>query len=246
MIHGRSTKNNIFLYRIQIMTKIKKSTNFSIIIENQPVPYNEAIYKMQRIVDEVMVDKCNDTVWLLEHFPIYTAGYTTFNDWIDKYGRFINGIELIETGRGGKITFHGPGQRICYLIIDLKKIYGIIDLTSFLSDIHQLIIEVLSEFKIEGLRDKNYPGVWVRDGDILKKIAAIGIKVSKGVSYHGFALNVNTDMRFFDLIEPCGISDTSRGVTSISNILGFKIPFCLVDEKIQQKVRIFSKNTGIL
>ncbi len=222
-----------------------ESRSLSIIMDNQPITYKDAIYKMQCIVAEISENKHNNTVWLLEHAPIYTSGYTTFHNWVEKYGYNINGVELVESERGGQITFHGPGQRICYLMVNLKSIYGSLDLSSFLSDIHQLIIDVLVDFNIEGIRDKQYPGVWVKSGKMLKKIAAIGIKIKKSVSYHGFALNVNTDMRFFNFIEPCGISETSRGVTSIYEILKTDIKMENVDKKIQEKLKILSQNWNL-
>ena len=203
-----------------------------LIICEKPILYSDAIKEMQSIVEKISLGVSKDMLWTLEHHPIYTAGYTTYSSWINKYGSEIDGIPLVETGRGGQITYHGPGQRVIYFMINLKKRYGQIDLRKFLNDIHQLIIDVLAEFGVIGIKDPQYPGVWVRDGTKLNKIAAIGIRVSKGVSYHGIAVNINPDLRFFNLIEPCGISDNDRGVTSLTAILGRKVALSEFDHHL--------------
>jgi len=219
----------------------------AIIIDLQPLVYMSSIKIMEDIVDGIVKGKNTSTIWLLEHMPVYTVGYTTYSSWVDRYSNNINGVPLIETERGGQITYHGPGQRVCYCMIDLRKLYGIVDLKKFLTDIHRVIIGVLSELGIEGVEDQKYPGVWVKEGNKSNKIAAVGIKIRKGVSYHGFALNVNTDLSFFNFIEPCGINERDRGVTSIKQILGREIPLSIIDINIIKYVKaIFGiENTNV-
>ena len=108
-------------------------------------------------------------------------------------------------------------------MINLKKFYGEIDLSKFLFDVHDLIIKVLEDFGVVGVKDPNYPGIWVKNEGKLNKIAAVGIKIRKGVSYHGFALNINTDLSYFNFIIPCGIYDSKRGITSIADIIGKEV-----------------------
>lgn len=210
----------------------------SIILDEKPVLYKKSIRQMQSIVANIAQGLTKDTAWLLEHHHIYSAGYTTYNNWIKKYGKRINGIPLIETERGGQITYHGPGQRVCYIMIDLKKFYGEINLSKFLFDIHQLIICIIKDYGIIGIRDSNYPGIWVKKEEKLNKIAAIGIKIRKGVSYHGVALNVNTDLNYFKLITPCGIDESDRGVTSIAEAIGKKIKLEDVDISIKKYLKM--------
>ena len=204
----------------------------SIIINRYIISYDEAVKKMQSIIEDISQNKSEDVVWLLEHNSIYTSGYITYNSWVNKYGHLIDGIPLVETERGGQITYHGPGQRVCYFMIDLRRKYGKIDLRKFLDDIQQIIIDVLGEFGIDAFKDPAYPGVWVKSGTIMNKIAAIGIRVRKGISYHGVALNVNTELSFFQLITPCGIDFKDRGVTSLSAILEREIQFEQVDQQL--------------
>lgn len=213
----------------------------SIIVSKKLILYHEAIERMQSIVENIAQNKSKDIAWLLEHHSIYTAGYTNYNKWINRYGHMINDIPLIETARGGQITYHGPGQRICYFMIDLRRKYYEIDLRKFLDDIHQVIIDVLAEFGIGGIKDSTYPGVWVKSSTGINKIAAIGIRIKKGVSYHGVALNVNTDMRFFQLITPCGIDEKDRGVTSLSAILNKEIQIEEIDHIFIKHISKFVK-----
>lgn len=211
-----------------------------IILEKKPVLYEKAIQKMEKMVNSIISQNQQNTVWLLEHFPVYTAGYTTYSEWVNKYGKTIEcnqrSIPLIESERGGKITFHGPGQRVCYLMLNLKNLYGEINLTKFLDDVHSIILQTLQVFGIEGHKDEKYPGVWIDN----QKIAAIGIKIRRGISYHGFALNVNTNLDYFNVIEPCGIQN--RGVTSISQLLNVKINLKSVDEILIHTIKNFQKN----
>lgn len=232
MIHSVFKKNNSFYCKNSFMHIIQSLV---------PIQYEDALMKMHSIVNDIIHHRSSNVIWFLEHNAIYTAGYTTYNEWKKLYGEQIicNGqsIPLIQTERGGKITFHGPGQRVCYLMVNLKEAYNELNLSKFLNYIHELIIQTLREFGIHGIRDKVYPGVWIEEKNSLKKIAAIGIKIRRGISYHGFALNINTDMNFFDVITPCGINDINRGVTSMASILNTQLFLSEVDVVMQKKIK---------
>ena len=147
---------------------------------------------------------------MLEHNSVYTAGRRT-----ELKDRPIDGTPVIDTDRGGKITWHGPGQLIGYPIIKLRNRN---DVVGFVREIETSIIAALSEFGITSERYCERSGVWLRDNDNDRKISAIGIRVAKGVTIHGFSLNVNPDLSFFDRINPCGFTDS--GVTSMAKELG--------------------------
>ena len=150
-----------------------------------------------------------ELVWALEHPEIYTAG-TSFS----KYEILDNSINLIQTNRGGKITYHGPGQSIFYFVINLNKRKK--DIRNFINIIENTIIQTLSEYKIKSFADKDDVGIWVNDNNKIKKIAAIGIRVSKWIAFHGFSININTDLKKYKKIIPCGIKN--RGVTNLKSI----------------------------
>ena len=124
-------------------------------------------------------------------------------------------IKILETNRGGKITYHGPGQLICYFVIDLKKRKK--DIRKFISTIEKTIIDTLKFYKIKTFADKKNIGIWFQDEFELKKVAAIGVRVSKWIAYHGFSLNIENDLKGYDSIIPCGIKD--RGVTNLKKII---------------------------
>ena len=145
----------------------------------------------------------------MEHEDIYTAG-TSYkeNEILDK------SIKILKTNRGGKITYHGPGQLICYFVIDLKKRKK--DIRKFISIIEKTIVETLKYYKIDTFPDKDNIGIWYNENSKIKKIAAIGIRVSKWIAYHGFSINIKNDLTKYDAIIPCGIKD--KGVTNLKNI----------------------------
>ena len=163
----------------------------------------------QRLV-EISKNKSKELLWILEHDDLYTAG-TSYNEneILDK------SIEIIKTNRGGKITYHGQGQLICYFVIDLKKRKK--DIRKFISIIEKTIIDTLKFYKISAFADKDNIGIWFNDNSNIKKIAAIGVRVSKWIAYHGFSINVDTDLNKYDAIIPCGIKD--KGVTSLRKII---------------------------
>ena len=175
----------------------------------KPVKYNVAIKLLEERLLDININKKGDLIWLLEHDEIYTAG-TSY-----KESEILNkDINLIKTNRGGKITYHGPGQLICYFVIDLKQRQK--DIRKFITIIEKTIIESLSEFNIKSFGDPKNIGIWVNDKNEIKKVAAIGVRVSKWIAYHGFAININTNLAKYQNIIPCGISD--KGVTSLKNI----------------------------
>ncbi|MFQ5399565.1 MAG: lipoyl(octanoyl) transferase LipB [Anaerolineae bacterium] len=161
---------------------------------------------------------------LLEHPPTYTLGRRGRLEHLllDEAGLAERGIAVYMVDRGGDITYHGPGQLVAYPILNLKHFpnrYGLSRVTAYVRDIEEVIIQVLAEYHITGYRIRKYTGVWVDTGSGPAKIAAIGIRVSgRGITSHGFALNVTTDLSYFDGIIPCGIQD--HGVTSMAVVLG--------------------------
>ena len=166
----------------------------------KPVKYKEAINFLESRLDDINTNKAKDLIWILEHEEIYTAG-TNY-----KEKEILNkNIELIKTNRGGKITYHGPGQIICYFVLDLKKREK--DIRKFITLIEKTIIESLSEFGIKSFGDPKNIGIWINHKNEIKKIAAIGIRISKWIAYHGFAININNDLSKYRNIIPCGISD---------------------------------------
>ena len=175
----------------------------------KPVKYDEAIKLLEKRLQDIHINKKGDLIWILEHEEIYTAG-TSYNE-----DELLNkNIELIKTNRGGKITYHGPGQLICYFVIDLKKRHK--DIRKFIRLIEKTIIESLLKFDVVSFGDPKNIGIWVNEKTNIKKIAAIGVRVSKWIAYHGFAININNDLKKYKNIIPCGITD--KGVTNLKKI----------------------------
>ena len=183
--------------------------NIEIKKSQKPVKYEDAITLMEKRLMEIDQNKSNDLIWILEHENLYTAG-TSFkeDEIIDK------SIKILKTNRGGKITYHGPGQLICYFVIDLKNRKK--DIRKFISIIEKTIIETLKHYEIDTFPDKENVGVWYNDNSKIKKIAAIGVRISKWIAYHGFSININNDLEKYNAIIPCGIRD--KGVTNLKNI----------------------------
>jgi len=175
----------------------------------KPIKYDEAIKFLEQRLMYINDNKKGDLIWVLEHEEIYTAG-TSY-----KEEEILNkDISLIKTNRGGKITYHGPGQLICYFVIDLKQRNK--DIRKFITLIENTIIESLSEYNINSFGDPKNIGIWINEKAKIKKVAAIGIKVSKWIAYHGFAINIDNDLTKYENIIPCGISD--KGVTNLKKI----------------------------
>ncbi len=181
----------------------------------QRVAYAEALALQSQCVMQRRQGEIPDTLLLLEHPHVITLGTSASAEHLllDDAQRGLLGIECFETGRGGDVTYHGPGQLVGYPIIDLKPDRR--DLHRYVRDLEETLMRTLAHFDIRAQRVSGYTGVWVGN----EKIAAIGVRVSSGwITSHGFALNVDTDLRYFDAIVPCGISD--RGVTSIARRTG--------------------------
>ena len=175
----------------------------------KPVNYEKAIKFLEERLTNIDKKNAKDLIWILEHDEIYTAG-TSY----EKSEILNKNINLIETNRGGKITYHGPGQIICYFVINLKKRKR--DIRKFITLIEKTIIESLSEFSIESFGDTKNIGIWLNHNQEIKKIAAIGVRVSKWIAYHGFSINVNNDLTKYNNIIPCGIKD--KGITNLKEI----------------------------
>jgi len=175
----------------------------------KPVNYEKAIKFLEERLTNIDKKNAKDLIWILEHDEIYTAG-TSY----EKSEILNKNINLIETNRGGKITYHGPGQIICYFVIELKKRKR--DIRKFITLIEKTIIESLSEFSIESFGDPKNIGIWLNHNQEIKKIAAIGVRVSKWIAYHGFSINVNNDLTKYNNIIPCGIKD--KGITNLKEI----------------------------
>ena len=175
----------------------------------KPIKYNFAIKHMEKRLDQISKGRSKELIWILEHKEIYTGG-TSYkdNEILDK------SINFIKTNRGGKITFHGPGQLIFYFIIDLKK--RNINIRKLISSMEKTIIDTLSYFKIKSFADRKNIGIWYRNNKNIEKVAAIGIKVKKWIAYHGFSININIDLKKYEKIIPCGIKE--KKITNLIKI----------------------------
>ena len=197
----------------------------------KPIKYEDAIKLLEERLLEINNGLKDDLIWILEHEEVYSAG-TSY-----KEKEILNkDIKLVKTNRGGKITYHGPGQLICYFVIDLKKRKK--DIRKFITLIEETIINSLSKFKIKTFGDPKNIGIWTNQNGKINKVAAIGVRVSKWIAYHGFAININNDLSKYKNIIPCGISD--KGVTNLKEIKD-------QDYKNLEKIIIdtFSKNLEI-
>ena len=175
----------------------------------KPVNYFDAISEMEERLERILDKKEKELIWILEHEEIYTAGNNyNENEIIDK------SIKIIKTKRGGKLTCHAPGQLICYFVLDLRSKQ---DIRKFINTIEKTIIDTLKFFKIKTFADKKNIGIWYKDKNDIKKIAAIGIRVKKWIAYHGFSININNNLAQYNKIIPCGISD--RKVTNLKEII---------------------------
>ena len=175
----------------------------------KPVDYNKSMEFLERRVEDILLGKKNELLWILEHNTVYTAGTSSNGkDLINK------NIKIIKTNRGGKHTVHSPGQKIIYFVLNLNKRGK--DVRKLVSKIETCIIEILKEYKVKSCTDKKNIGIWVKKKNNLMKIAAIGIRVRKWIAYHGFAINVSNDLSKYKNIVPCGVKD--KGITSLKKI----------------------------
>jgi lipoyl(octanoyl) transferase len=186
---------------------------------------------MERMVADISAGTGRETVWLLEHPPLYTAGTSAKDGDLIDTGRF----PVFTTGRGGQYTYHGPGQRVAYAMLNLRQRGG--DVRAFVAGLEQWLIDTLAVFGVLGERREDRVGVWVRQGSREDKIAALGIRVRGGVTFHGVSINVDPDLTHFDGIVPCGV--TEHGVTSLA-ALGKTVAMAEVDGALRETfARIF-------
>ena len=180
-------------------------------VADRPVPYPEAVAAMESRVAAIAAGQAAELVWLLEHPPLYTSGTSgRASDLLDP--RF----PTFQTGRGGQITYHGPGQRVAYVMLDLKRRQP--DVRAYVAGLEEWIIRTLARFNVTGERREGRVGIWVAHGGREDKIAAIGVRVRRWVTYHGIAINVDPDLSHFSGIVPCGIQEQKLGVTSLAQL----------------------------
>lgn len=194
--------------------------------ESNPVNFNDAVNFMEKRVAQIIAGEAKQLIWIVEHPPLYTAGVSARDeDLLQK-----TNIPIYKTNRGGKHTYHGPGMKIIYVMLDLKKIFApqAPDIARFVEFLENWVINFLADFDVKGEIKKGRVGIWIEEKQTHgsqtiiseKKIAAIGIKIKKWVSYHGIAININPDLAAFDVIVPCGIKEF--GVTSLEKLQKLK------------------------
>jgi lipoyl(octanoyl) transferase len=205
------------------------------------VDYEAALQLQQTLVEQRKRGEIPDQLLLLEHPDVITLGVRTRNDRSHVLetpeSLAAKGVALFETGRGGDVTYHGPGQLVGYPIVDLKP--DRCDVHRYVRDLEEALIRAVAEFGIAAGRVAGLTGIWTGAAGREDKLAAIGVRISRWVTSHGFALNVNTDLSRFGLIVPCGIVD--RGVTSMQRLLGRAVPMAEVEDAV---VRAFSAVFG--
>jgi len=179
-------------------------------ISHQPIAYKKAIDFLEQRVEKVHAELEDELIWILEHDSVYTKGVSA----TDKDLLVPNLFPVIETNRGGKYTYHGPGQKIVYFVINLNKREK--EIKSFVRNVEKWIISILKDFNISSYSDPKNIGIWIKNNNKENKIAAIGIKVKKWIAYHGFSLNINVNKTDYRGIIPCGISN--KGIINISDL----------------------------
>ena len=197
-------------------------------ISGNPIEYEDAVAVMEDTVADIRAGASPEQIWLLEHPPLYTAG-TSANpaDLVDQK------FPVYQTGRGGQYTYHGPGQRVAYVMLDLKKRQQTPDIKQYICTLEQWIINTLQEFDIKGERRQGRVGIWVVKPDGSEaKIAAIGVRIRHWVTYHGISINLNPDLSHFSGIVPCGIAE--HGVTSFED-LGVKATMRQLDAALERQ-----------
>lgn len=191
--------------------------------------YNDTWKLQKKLQSKRILGEIEDHLLLVEHPPVFTLGKNASKQHIINNSEDVS---IIQTDRGGNITFHGPGQLVCYPILDLNHYKR--SITWYMRELEQLIIDVLGEYDIKASRKKGLTGTWVKD----KKIAALGVRISRWVTMHGFSLNINPDLNFYKNIIPCGIKE--YGVTSMAKIMGNEVPS--MDEIKTKMTKRFIKN----
>jgi lipoyl(octanoyl) transferase len=199
-------------------------------VAGAPIPYPDAVAAMEARAAAIAAEAAPELVWLLEHPPLYTSGTS------GKAGDLLEArFPLFETGRGGQLTYHGPGQRVAYVMLDLKRRRP--DVRAYVAGLEQWIIRTLAAFNIKGERREDRVGVWVARPDkgdgYEDKIAAIGVRLRRWVSFHGISINVEPDLGHFAAIVPCGVADPRYGVTSLVD-LGLPVTMADLDVALRQ------------
>ena len=199
-------------------------------VSDRPVPYPDSLAAMDARVAEIAAGGAPELVWLLEHPPLYTSGTSGKDD------DLLNPrFPMFQSSRGGQVTYHGPGQRVGYVMLDLKRRRP--DVRAYVASLEEWIIRTLAAFNIRGERREDRVGVWVRRPDkgpgFEDKIAAIGVRLRRWVSFHGIAINVEPDLSHFQAIVPCGVVDPRYGVTSLVD-LGLPVTMADVDVALRQ------------
>lgn len=197
-------------------------------ISNGLTPYLEAVSEMEQRVEDIIAGNAPEMVWLVEHPPLYTAG-TSANE----ADLLSNDFPLYYTGRGGQITYHGPGQRVVYIMLNLKK-RDAMDIRAFVQNLEHWLIATLAEFDVQGKIREGRVGVWVNTPTVEAKIAALGIRLRKWVTFHGIALNINPNLSHYAGIVPCGIH--GFGVTSL-HALGIEATMEDVDSVLMREFK---------
>ncbi|EQB19558.1 lipoyl(octanoyl) transferase LipB [Novosphingobium lindaniclasticum] len=199
-------------------------------VSAEPVPYRAALEEMTSRNAQIAAGEARELIWLLEHPPVYTAGTSAdLTELLDP--RF----EVVEAGRGGRYTYHGPGQRVAYVLLDLRKRAR--DARGFVHGLEGWVIDTLTDFGVESFRSEGRIGIWTQDVDGREaKIGAIGVRIRKWVTMHGFAVNIRPDLSHFTGIVPCGIDEF--GVTSLSR-LGREVDFATWDEALIARAPAF-------
>jgi lipoyl(octanoyl) transferase len=200
------------------------------LISRAPVPYPEAVAAMEARAAAIAAQQAPELVWLLEHPALITSGTSGRPDDL-RDTRF----PIFDTGRGGQLTYHGPGQRVAYVMLDLKQRRP--DVRAYVASLEQWIIRTLAAFDVTGERREDRVGVWVNRPDkgagFEDKIAAIGVRLRRWVSFHGISINVTPDLTHFEAIVPCGVADPRYGVTSLGD-LGHAVTMAEVDTALRQ------------
>ena len=191
--------------------------------------FNETWELQKKLQTKRILNEIEDHLLLVEHPPVYTLGKNAPKEHLLN---FVNDASVIQTDRGGNITFHGPGQLVGYPILDLNHYKR--SITWYMRKLEQLIIDILGNYNIIAHRKKGLTGVWVRN----EKIAALGVRISKWVTMHGFSININPNLEYYKFIIPCGIED--YGITSMEKIMGDEVPS--MDEIKLTVKNLFSKN----
>jgi lipoyl(octanoyl) transferase len=210
--------------RLAIQPKLQSANPVRWEIARAPVPYEAAVARMEREIEAIAKESEPELVWLLEHPPLYTAGTSAKDSDLILPALF----PVHHTGRGGQYTYHGPGQRVAYIMLDLKKRGQ--DVRAFVAGLEEWLISTLASFNVRGERREDRVGVWVSRDGREDKIAAIGIRVRHWVSFHGISLNVDPNLSHFEGIIPCGVRE--HGVTSLVDL---GLPVTLADADVALK-----------